>query len=122
MVGIGKSFVKSWNKGEGSQLSRPLSDGAYRRVVWGTMGMFVVLWFGHIWLNHDMALTFRQILNFTEGYGVVWNWGERVQAFTHPSWLVVLSVVHVLCGGLLNSNLLKFSSTLLSLCLCLGAF
>ncbi len=109
-----KERVRSW-------LSRPFSYEADRPVVWATMGLFVVLWCAHMWLAEDAMLTFRQVLNFAEGYGMVWNVGERVQAFTHPVWFLLLSVAHVLSGGLLNSNLLKFSSSLLSLCLSLAA-
>ena len=105
----------------GLWLSRPFSDEVYRLVVWGTMALFVVLWCVHRWLSDDALLTFREILNFTEGHGMVWNWGERVQAFTHPAWFLLLAVAHVLSGGLLEPNVLKYSSLFASLALCLGA-
>ena len=35
--------------------------------------------------------------------------------FKHPSWFVVLSVAHVLSGGLLEPNILKYSSLFVSL-------
>ena len=83
--------------------------------------MFVVLWFYHAWLNDDASRTLRHVLNLTEGHGVVWNWGERVQVFTHPAWFLLLAVVHVLSGGLLEPNILKYSSLFVSLALCLAA-
>ena len=85
------------------------------------MGVFVVLWFYHAWLNDDASRTLRHVLNLTEGHGVVWNWGERVQVFTHPAWFLLLAVVHVLSGGLLEPNILKYSSLFVSLALCLAA-
>ena len=117
----GKSFIKSLDKRVGLRLSRPFSDEQYRRVVWWTLGVFVVLWFGHRWLSEDVLLTFREVINFVKGYGIVWNAGERVQVFTHPSWFVVLSVAHLLSGGLWDANALKYSSQLLTFCLSCGA-
>ena len=105
----------------GLWLSRSFSLEADRRFFWLTMGLFVVLWCIHRWLSDDALLTFRQILNVTEGHGAVWNWGERVQVFTHPAWFLLLSVVHVLSGGLFEPNILKYSSLFVSFALCMGA-
>ena len=43
------------------------------------------------WLNDDSIFTIRTILNWLDGYGPVFNIGERVQAYTHPLWFLVLS-------------------------------
>ena len=102
-------------------LSRPFSPEADRYFLWLTMGLFVVLWSCHVWLGDDASLTFRVVLNFTEGHGMVWNWGERVQVFTHPAWFLLLSVTHVLSGGLFEPNILKYSSLFVSLALSMSA-
>lgn len=44
------------------------------------------------WLNDDSIFTIRTILNWLDGYGPVFNIGERVQAYTHPLWFLVLSL------------------------------
>jgi len=44
------------------------------------------------WLNDDSLFTIRTILNWLDGYGPVFNLGERVQAYTHPLWFLVLSL------------------------------
>jgi arabinofuranosyltransferase len=44
------------------------------------------------WLNDDSIFTIRTILNWLDGYGPVFNLGERVQAYTHPLWFLVLSL------------------------------
>lgn len=44
------------------------------------------------WLNDDSIFTIRTILNWLDGYGPVFNLGERVQAYTHPLWFLVLSI------------------------------
>ncbi|NWF88805.1 MAG: hypothetical protein HXY50_04995 [Ignavibacteriaceae bacterium] len=43
------------------------------------------------WLSDDAYITFRNIDNFINGYGLVWNVSERVQAYTHPLWMFLLS-------------------------------
>jgi arabinofuranosyltransferase len=44
------------------------------------------------WLNDDSIFTIRTILNWLDGYGPVFNIGERVQAYIHPLWFLVLSL------------------------------
>jgi arabinofuranosyltransferase len=44
------------------------------------------------WVTDDAYITLRVVDNFRHGYGLVWNTFERVQAFTHPLWLFVLTV------------------------------
>ncbi len=43
------------------------------------------------WIGDDAQITFRQIWNFITGDGITFNFGERVQAFTHPLWFLLLS-------------------------------
>lgn len=61
------------------------------------VALFVII-FGVIlvrtaWVADDALITFRTIDNFLNGYGLVWNVGERVQSYTHPLWLLVLTPV-----------------------------
>jgi len=46
------------------------------------------------WVVDDAYITFRTIDNFVNGYGLRWNVDERVQVFTHPLWLMVMSGVY----------------------------
>jgi arabinofuranosyltransferase len=43
------------------------------------------------WLSDDAYITFRCVDNFLNGYGLTWNITERVQAYTHPLWMFILS-------------------------------
>ena len=43
------------------------------------------------WMCDDAYITLRTVDNFVNGYGLTWNTGERVQAYTHPLWLFVLT-------------------------------
>jgi arabinofuranosyltransferase len=45
------------------------------------------------WLSDDAYITFRTIDNFLNGYGLTWNVAERVQVYTHPLWMFLLSAV-----------------------------
>ena len=45
------------------------------------------------WVGDDAQITFRQVWNFIHGDGITFNYGQRVQAFTHPAWFFILSGV-----------------------------
>lgn len=51
-------------------------------------------WYQHAWTFEDSFITFRVIDNFLAGYGLRWNIAERVQVFTHPLWLLLLTPVY----------------------------
>lgn len=67
------------------------------------------------WLSDDAYITFRTIDNFIHGNGLVWNVGERVQSYTHPLWMFLLTPFHALTGEV------YFSTLLLSIGLTLAA-
>ena len=50
------------------------------------------------WLGDDAYITLRTVANYLGGHGLVWNVGERVQAYTHPLWLMLLIPAHALTG------------------------
>jgi len=45
------------------------------------------------WLSDDAYITFRTADNFVHGHGLTWNPGERVQAYTHPLWMFLVTGV-----------------------------
>lgn len=53
---------------------------------------FIYLWWTHAWLSDDINITFRTVLHFVEGHGIVWNPGERIQVFTHPAWFFLIAI------------------------------
>jgi arabinofuranosyltransferase len=60
----------------------------------GTIFTFTLFaWFvlSRAWFSDDAYFSFRSIDNFINGYGLTWNVQERVQAFTHPLWVLLLS-------------------------------
>ncbi|RMF75939.1 MAG: hypothetical protein D6744_12865, partial [Planctomycetota bacterium] len=56
---------------------------------------FAAVWVRCAWVCDDAYITFRTIDNFVHGYGLRYNVAERVQAFTHPLWLFVVTAGYV---------------------------
>jgi arabinofuranosyltransferase len=46
---------------------------------------------GNEWVAEDAYITFRSVEQLWAGHGPRWNPHERVQAFTHPLWYLVLA-------------------------------
>lgn len=61
------------------------------------------------WLCDDAYITFRTVDNFVNGYGLRWNVAERVQVFTHPLWMFLVSGSYALTGEM------YFTAVLLSI-------
>lgn len=57
------------------------------------------------WLSDDAAITFRVVLNTLEGWGPVFNLDERVQAYTHPLWYGLLTLVAWVSGDIFHGAL-----------------
>jgi arabinofuranosyltransferase len=55
---------------------------------------FTYVFLANAWLGDDAYITFRVIWNLLHGYGAVFNPPERVQAYTHPLWMLVLAGAH----------------------------
>lgn len=55
--------------------------------------IFAVVVIRRAWLCDDAYITFRTVDNFLHGYRLTWNITERVQAYTHPLWMILLSIV-----------------------------
>ncbi len=50
------------------------------------------------WVCDEAYLTFRTVDNWLHGYGLRWNPLERVQAFSHPLWLLLVAAGYALTG------------------------
>ena len=58
--------------------------------------IFAIVLVRTAWLSDDAYITFRTVDNFVHGYGLTWNVVERVQAFTDPLWMFLLSAFYFL--------------------------
>lgn len=51
------------------------------------------------WVADDAFISLRTADNWLNGYGLVWNVDERVQSYTHPLWLVFLTLSYAAIGN-----------------------
>ncbi len=48
------------------------------------------------WLGDDAMISMRYAQNLANGYGLVWNLGERVEGYTNFLWTLYMSLLHLL--------------------------
>lgn len=53
--------------------------------------IYLIILIRTAWMSDDAYITLRTVDNFVNGYGPVYNITERVQAYTHPLWMFLLS-------------------------------
>lgn len=51
------------------------------------------------WLSDDGMISLRTVMNVTHGYGLTQNVAERVQTFTHPLWVLLLTAAYLVAGN-----------------------
>lgn len=60
------------------------------------VALYVLLQFTHAWVVDDAYITLRTVDNFVRGLGLRWNPSERVQSYTHPLWMFLLSAAYAI--------------------------
>ena len=63
------------------------------------------------WVSDDAYIDFRVVHNILSGYGPVFNPGERVEAYTDPFWVLLLTIF----SGLLRFIDVEWWSVLMGL-------
>ena len=61
--------------------------------------VFAVILFRTAWISDDAAITLRTVLNVTHGFGLTFNIAERVQTYTHPLWMGLLTIGYLIIGN-----------------------
>lgn len=59
---------------------------------------YAVVMLRNAWLCDDAYISLRTVDNFVNGYGLTWNIAERVQAFTHPLWVLIIIPFYAITG------------------------
>lgn len=67
-------------------MRHPYARPALLYAAW--LGMFFTL-LAQSWVSEDTYITLRVVDQFMHGNGLRWNATERVQAYTHPLWLLL---------------------------------
>lgn len=71
-------------------------NGYSRLIVFFLISLLTVVLIRTAWVCDDAYITMRAVDNFVNGYGPVYNVGERVQSFTHPLWMFLVSGVYMI--------------------------
>jgi len=71
-------------------------DHRWNVVLAALVGLFAFVLVRTAWLSDDAYITFRTVDNFVNGYGLRWNVAERVQTYTHPLWLMLVTVPYAI--------------------------
>jgi arabinofuranosyltransferase len=66
---------------------------------------FSWVFFRNAWLGDDDFITFRSVEQLFAGHGPRWNPHERVQAFTHPLWFLLLAAGRIFCRDVFWTSL-----------------
>ncbi len=97
----------------GRENGHPLKEDIGKFLLIFLFLMLSIVFFRVTWLSDDSRISMRFILNFVNGNGLLYNIGERVQGFTHPLWLLILSLGYFISGKIFLTTL--FFSLLFSL-------
>ncbi len=82
----------------------------------GVWTFFAILFLRTAWLCDDAYISFRTIDNAVNGYGLRWNVNERVQAYTHPLWLLLHIPFYFLTREMfLTAILISFTISMLTI-------
>lgn len=72
-------------------------------VIYILLVFYLLLVIRSAWISDDGIITFRVVENFLAGYGLGYNPYVRVQAFTHPLWMFLISLGYFVSGLFLPS-------------------
>ena len=86
-------------------------SGKEKSIIAGSLAIFLIIIAKNAWLSDDSYITFRTVDNFVHGYGLTWNIDERVQTYTHPLWMFLISAVYF-CTHEIYYSVLFLSLTL----------
>ncbi|MDB4986354.1 MAG: Arabinofuranosyltransferase [Myxococcaceae bacterium] len=60
----------------------------------GALAVLLGLVLRSAWVTEDAYITLRTVDNWVGGFGLRWNTDERVQSYTHPLWMMLLSAAY----------------------------
>jgi arabinofuranosyltransferase len=66
---------------------------AERIAILAALALFALVLLRTAWVCDDAFITFRTVDNLLHGFGPRWNVAERVQAYTHPLWMLLLAAI-----------------------------
>jgi arabinofuranosyltransferase len=89
-----------------AEAEAPVDERAESTLLIGSfLLVFTYVFLANAWLGDDAYITFRVVQNFVGGYGLTFNPDERVQAYTHPLWMLLLSAAYLITSDLFYTTL-----------------
>lgn len=67
--------------------------------------VFTYIFIANSWVGDDAYISFRVVDNVVHGYGLTYNPPERVQAYTHPLWLLLHLPAYLVTGEVFYTTL-----------------
>src|SRR4030095_10489577 len=84
------------------------STSNYNPIVYGVIALLGILLYMYCkefdFIQDDSFITFRYVKNFTEGSGLVFNIGERVEGYTCFLWVILLSSLKSMGFNFINGS------------------
>ena len=74
-------------------------------VVGALLTIFTYVFVANSWVGDDAYISFRVVDNLVHGHGLTYNPPERVQAFTHPLWLLLHIPAYLISGEFFYTTL-----------------
>ena len=114
-----------------------LTDRAFSIPLYMIIMLFAIVLVYSAWLHDDAYITFRTVDNFVNGNGLTWNVSERVETFTNPLWMFLVSIFYFFTNEIYYTSIIlsiiisvlvilifafKISKTVLGAILGLGIF
>jgi len=86
-----------------------LTDRAFSIPLYMIIMLFAIVLVYSAWIHDDAYIAFRTVDNFVNGYGLTWNVSERVETFTNPLWMFLISIPYFF------TNEIYYTSIILSM-------
>ncbi len=87
-------------------MNAPKRPSLVRTALIGALLLLAGTTLASAWLCDDAFITFRTVENVVDGHGARWNVTERVQAYTHPLWMLLLTAVRAVTGEIVVSSMI----------------
>lgn len=88
---IKNNFIKQWLHTQARKKILLKENSFEDFFLFLIIGIYMLLVIRRAWMGDDSFITLRTVDNFVNGDGLVYNLSERVQAYTHPLWMFLLS-------------------------------
>jgi len=90
-----KSTKKTTPKSNKEKKRTGVSSGSNKFVPYAVLAVIGIMFFYYCksfnFIQDDSYITYRYVKNFTDGHGLVFNLGEKVEGYTCFLWVIVLS-------------------------------